>query len=147
MEHTGIQLGVFPLRLLWVISCTNTSLSLMFPAQLENFCPEPWCSTSTPHHCDHPGTLSWIYPSARGEREGERERRREVFAGGGETFLQGQQIRPRTSTPLGSIPKQNKISLIFQQAGGEASLPTFPEAGAGQPHSPFPQVPREKDLG
>lgn len=71
---------------------------------------------------------------------GERERQ-----GGGEKFLQGQQIPPRTSKLLGYIPKQNKISLIFQQAGGEASLPTFP--GAGQPHSPFPHLPREKDLG
>lgn len=59
--------------------------------------------------------------------------------------MQGQQIPPRISKPLGFIPKQNKISLIFQQAGGEASLPTFPEPGAGQPHFPFPHLPREKD--
>lgn len=41
--------------------------------------------------------------------------------------LPGQQIPPRTSKPLGFIPKQNKISLIFQRAGGEASLPVSAE--------------------
>lgn len=72
MEQAGIQLGGFHSRLLWVISPTSTSLSLLFPAW-----PKPRCSASTPLRCDHPGALSWFYPSAVALKFWGRERGRE----------------------------------------------------------------------
>lgn len=123
MDQTGMQLRGFSSKLLWVISCTNTSLFLLFPAQLENLWPEPGALHPLPITVTIQEPSLGFIPVLGGRETG------------GEKFLQGQQIPPRISKPLGFIPKQNKISLIFHQAGGEACLPTFPELDSHTPPS------------
>lgn len=106
---------VFSFTLLWGVSPTTTSPVPVVPSWAKQW-PEPGHSASAPLRRGRTGALSLDLSQCRGfEIRGGRERK-------GEAALPGQQIPPRTSKPLGFIPKHNKISLIFQQDRGR-SLP------------------------